>query len=135
MTSNGFSGRRFVLGGAMAAAVAIVAGIAPSIAVVGAEGASGPLAFVPAGNEYHFDTGVLRGTLRENGGSLGLKPLFDVATGTPLAGLFGLFSPYRLLTPECVSARPGGTGRASRNGSRTAPWNRTGCRTNSIPWT
>jgi hypothetical protein len=29
-----------------------------------------------------------------------LKPLFDVATGTPLAGLFGLFSPYRLLTTE-----------------------------------
>ena len=65
-----------------------------------AEDASAKLAFAPVGQEFHFDTGVLRGTLRAGGKSRGLGPIFHTATGAQLAGMFGLFSPYRLLTSE-----------------------------------
>lgn len=57
-------------------------------------------AFTAAGKGYRFDTGVLRGVLREGGQSKGLKPVVDAATGTDLAGALGLFSPYRLLTAD-----------------------------------
>lgn len=56
--------------------------------------------FTAAGKEYRFDTGALRGVLREGGQSKGLKPVADAASGTDLAGASGLFSPYRLLTAD-----------------------------------
>ena len=58
------------------------------------------LAFAAKGDEYGFDTGVLRGTLREGGKWPGLRPVQDVASGRSLAGDLGLFSPYRLLTSD-----------------------------------
>jgi len=59
-----------------------------------------PLAFAAAGKEYHFDTGSLRGTLRAGGVSKGLGPVQDIGTGKAIAGMFGLLSPYRLLTAD-----------------------------------
>jgi hypothetical protein len=50
--------------------------------------------------EYVFDTGSLSGVLRHGGGSGGLKPVTDTATRAPIAGRFGLFSIYRILTGE-----------------------------------
>jgi hypothetical protein len=79
------------LGGAMAEAPA------PGAA---APGGTANLAFAAADKAFRFDTGVLKGTLREGGRSLGLKPVLEAASGTPLAGAFGLFSPYRLLTSD-----------------------------------
>ena len=64
-------------------------------AVFGAEPA-----FTPAGKEFSFDTGLLRGTFRSQGRSLGLTPMLDIASGAELAGPYGVFSPYRLLTSE-----------------------------------
>ena len=58
------------------------------------------LAFTVAGKEYTFNTGVLRGTLREGGKSKGLRPVFDVASGASLAASLGIMSPYRLLTAD-----------------------------------
>ncbi|MCX5670015.1 MAG: hypothetical protein NTU94_01665 [Planctomycetota bacterium] len=58
------------------------------------------LAFTAAGSEYHFDTGAWRGTLRAGGKSLGLRPVLEGASGAPVAGALGLFSPYRLLTAD-----------------------------------
>lgn len=75
-----------------------------SLFAAGALGAPGrlraagaPPAFVPAGREFTFDTGVVRGTLRAGGASKGLIPVLDCATGTPVARSYGWFSPYRLL--------------------------------------
>ena len=65
-----------------------------------APGETAKLAFAAADKAFRFDTGVLKGTLREGGKSLGLKPVLEAASGTPLAGAFGLFSPYRLLTAD-----------------------------------
>jgi len=64
------------------------------------------LAFAAAGKEsvrlrfeeFRFDTGVLTGTLRRAGRSLGLTPVADKATGKPLGKASGLFSHYRLLS-------------------------------------
>ncbi len=58
------------------------------------------LRFSPAGDEFHFDTGALRGTLRGGGKSTGLSAVFDCATGTNLARSMGVFSHYRLLDSE-----------------------------------
>lgn len=55
------------------------------------------LAFAAQGNEYHFDTGTLQGTLRLQGRSLGLTPMVDSASGTAISRAHGLFSHYRLL--------------------------------------
>ena len=55
------------------------------------------LAFTPVDNEFHFDTGALRGTLHGQGRSRGLVPAFDGPSGTALTKGFGLFSHYRLL--------------------------------------
>lgn len=65
-----------------------------------ASGATEALAFRPAGMEFRFDTGVLRGTLRSQGRSLGLTGVVDVASGKLLAGAYGLVSHYRLLAAE-----------------------------------
>ena len=83
-------------------ALFVAAGMRTSVAAdpAPAEKAAPNLAFTAAGKEYHFDTGVLRGTLRPDGRSLGLTSIVDVASGTSLAGGAGLCSHYRLLDSE-----------------------------------
>jgi hypothetical protein len=63
--------------------------------------------FQPDGDAYQFDTGILRGTLRNAGKSQGLFPVVHCATGKSLARGLGLFSHYRLLDD---SARYGSAG-------------------------
>lgn len=81
--------RRQFLGGLLTAGSALATGRAFA--------AQPRPAFVAAGQEFTFDTGVLRGTLRGGGQSKGLLPVADSATGDPLARSYGWFSPYRLL--------------------------------------
>jgi hypothetical protein len=60
---------------------------------------SAQLAFVANDKgEYTFDTGVLRGTLRQGGKSLGLAPLIHVPTGARLDRSMGILSFYRVFT-------------------------------------
>jgi hypothetical protein len=60
---------------------------------------SSRLAFVANDEgEYTFDTGVLRGTLRQGGKSLGLAPLIHVPTGARLDRSMGILSFYRVFT-------------------------------------
>ena len=47
---------------------------------------------------YEFDTGILRGRLREAGKSLGLSSTVHVPTGTTLNGAYGILSYYRVFT-------------------------------------
>lgn len=58
------------------------------------------LAFVADGNGFRFDTGVLRGSLRKDGKSIGLLPAVHVPSGAQLASSMGLFSHYRLLDAQ-----------------------------------
>ncbi|MBM3852383.1 MAG: hypothetical protein FJ399_04415 [Verrucomicrobia bacterium] len=82
--------RRRFLGGLFA--------VAPAFALARAQAAPGARpAFTATGREFSFDTGNLRGTLRAGGQSKGLIPVFDTASGAPLARSYGWFSPYRLL--------------------------------------
>ena len=81
-TTTRYSRRQFI-GGALAVATSAMA-------------AENKLGFVPAGNEFSFDTGALRGTLRGGGQSKGLIPAFDCASGAALTKSLGLFSHYRL---------------------------------------
>jgi hypothetical protein len=61
------------------------------------ETASGkPVFTASATNEFPFDTGVLRGTLRADGKSRGLSSVIHVPTGARLDGGSGLFGHYRL---------------------------------------
>lgn len=62
--------------------------------------AEAKLAFAPAGKEYTFDTGALRGVLRSQGAAKGLTPVTDPASGKALAKVYGLCSHYRLLDAE-----------------------------------
>jgi len=48
--------------------------------------------------EYTFDTGVLRGTLRQGSKSLGLAPVIHVPTGARLDRSMGILSFYRVFT-------------------------------------
>lgn len=59
-----------------------------------------PLAFKQAGNDsYTFDTGILRGTLRNEGRSIGLLSLEHIPSGSRLDGNdYGIFSHYRVFT-------------------------------------
>jgi hypothetical protein len=100
MQSHRVSRRQFVFAGATATAGVALLGGTRSVAAMTEEAPPSRLAFTVAGKGYHFDTGVLRGTLREDGGSAGLRPLEDVASGATVAGQYSLFAPYRLLTPE-----------------------------------
>jgi len=60
---------------------------------------SAKLAFVANDKgEYMFDTGVLRGTLRQGGKSLGLSPITHVPTGVRLDRSMGILSYYRVFT-------------------------------------
>jgi hypothetical protein len=57
------------------------------------------LSFHPAGGgAFHFDTGMLKGTLRSDGRSIGLLPITDVRSGIKLASSMGLFSIYRVFS-------------------------------------
>jgi hypothetical protein len=47
---------------------------------------------------YEFDTGILRGKLREDGKGLGLSSAVHVPTGTTLNGAYGILSYYRVFT-------------------------------------
>ena len=47
---------------------------------------------------YEFDTGILRGGLRQAGKGLGLTSAVHVPTGTTLNGAYGLLSYYRVFT-------------------------------------
>jgi len=84
----------------LAFAIMLAAAAAPGTRAAAGEAPSARLAFTAADKEYHFDTGVLRGTLREGGKSIGLRPVLEGTPGTNVAGAFGLFAPYRLLTAD-----------------------------------
>jgi len=47
---------------------------------------------------YEFDTGILRGRLRDAGKCLGLTSAVHVPTGTTLNGAYGILSYYRVFT-------------------------------------
>ena len=47
---------------------------------------------------YEFDSGILRGRLREAGKGLGLSSAMHVPTGTKLNGAYGILSYYRVFT-------------------------------------
>ncbi len=65
-----------------------------------AYGLPDPLAFMSsAKEEYRFNTGMLRGTLRRGGRSFGLSSLTHVPSGTRVDGAsYGIFSHYRVFT-------------------------------------
>ncbi|MHC4323072.1 MAG: hypothetical protein ACYSUX_02240 [Planctomycetota bacterium] len=47
---------------------------------------------------YEFDTGILRGRLRQAGKGLGLTSAVHIPTGTALNGAYGILSYYRVFT-------------------------------------
>ena len=47
---------------------------------------------------YEFDTGILRGRLREAGNARGLTSAMHIPTGTKLNGAYGILSYYRVFT-------------------------------------
>jgi hypothetical protein len=79
--------------------VAVVAAMTGRLALAEDRPASN-LAFTREASELRFDTGVLKGTLGEGGKSLGLRPVAHVASGVQVAGAYGIFSPYRMLTSD-----------------------------------
>ncbi|MBM4035297.1 MAG: hypothetical protein FJ291_26430 [Planctomycetes bacterium] len=90
--------------GALSACAALVLSLFVSLASA-AEPGPAKLAFVAEGKEFRFDTGLLRGTLRPQGKSLGITAVTDATSGTAFSGAYGLLSHYRLLDSE---ARYGG---------------------------
>jgi hypothetical protein len=62
-------------------------------------GGSGKLAFTAKEDGgYEFDTGILRGGLRQAGKGLGLTSAVHIPTGTTLNGAYGILSYYRVFT-------------------------------------
>lgn len=62
-------------------------------------GTAADLGFHPAeGGAFRFDTGVLKGTLRNEGRSIGLLPVVHVSTGIEMARSMGLFGVYRVFS-------------------------------------
>jgi hypothetical protein len=60
---------------------------------------AGDLRFQPAeGGQFRFDTGFLRGTLREAGKSAGLSAVVHIPSGAKLSRSMGLFSHYRVFS-------------------------------------
>ena len=55
------------------------------------------LSFKQNGNEFSFNTGVLKGCLRKNGSSYGVSPVVDIKSEKQIAAPLGLLTPYRLL--------------------------------------
>jgi hypothetical protein len=80
--------------------------------------AAARLMFTVNGKEFPFDTGLLRGTLRPQGRSLGLAPVVDSASGATISGGLGLLSHYRLLD---AGARYGGGAWDWPSGARLLP--------------
>lgn len=59
----------------------------------------GRFSFTSSGKgEYEFDTGIVRGKLRQGGKSLGLSSVEHVPSGVRLDGAFGILSYYRIFT-------------------------------------
>jgi hypothetical protein len=83
---------------ACAAALCLLATIAGEPAAPAGGAADAKLAFTAAGQEYTFNTGILRGTLRGGGKSKGLIPV--LYGDADIAGSLGILSPYRLLTAD-----------------------------------
>ncbi|UCE46250.1 MAG: hypothetical protein JSW47_11565, partial [Phycisphaerales bacterium] len=81
----------FIMGSLLS--VATCSGLAMAVHPAG-------LAFVSSTDEeYRFDTGALRGTLRSGGRSFGLSALIHVPSGIRLDGAqYGIFSHYRVFT-------------------------------------
>jgi len=100
MKRSRFSRRQLVFSGISAIVGAVVPSNFSGLAAAMPDAASDRLAFTVSGQEFHFNTGSLRGSLHKGGKPLGLQPVVDVASGTSLAGPHGLLSPYRLLTSE-----------------------------------
>jgi hypothetical protein len=82
-------------------------GLGASLAIISAgrrltagEEPTGSLAFVQQPPHFSFDTGRLRGRLRQDGLSRGLMPLVDLQSGAPIAQGYGILSHYRLLDAE-----------------------------------
>ena len=94
MSDNYLSRRRFVLAGAATTAGVAILHSIQKIAAAPTDAVSGPRTFTSVGRECRFDTGVLRGTLRGGGKSLGLQPVVDIASGKSLAAALGLLTPY-----------------------------------------
>jgi hypothetical protein len=83
--------------------LATVAAIVPALtgrSALAEDRPSSKLAFTRAASGLHFDTGVLKGALGEGGKSLGLRPVTHLVAGVQMAGAFGIFSPYRILTAD-----------------------------------
>jgi hypothetical protein len=86
------------------------------------------LRFHPAeGGEFQFDTGILRGTLRAGGKSLGLTSVVHIPSGARISDAYGLFSHYRLFTADHRFGRDGAWSVASEatlrdDGSVEAHW-------------
>ena len=94
---NTFSRRDF----AKRAAVAISSPMIVPVSGLGQDGqkaAAERLRFVASDDEeYRFDTGTLRGTLRSGGKSFGLSSLLHVPSGTRVDGAaYGILSHYRV---------------------------------------
>lgn len=88
---------------------ALVTGAALVFTATGlrAQTAAPDLRFHPAGAEFQFDTGVLRGTLRAGGKSGGLTSVVHIPSGTTISGKSGLFGHYRLFTSNHRFGREG----------------------------
>lgn len=86
-----FSRRKLLQAAAAGAGCTLLPGALP------AEEVDDRLRFVPDGRAFRFDTGALRGIVREGGQSLGLRPVEDVSGGILLSRSMGLCSHYRLL--------------------------------------
>lgn len=56
------------------------------------------LRFEAAGNEFVFDTGVLRGKAREGGRAIGLTQVMHVPSGVTISSSMGLAGHYRVFT-------------------------------------
>ncbi len=67
-------------------------------AAASAETSSKPVFIANDKGEYTFDTGILRGTLRQGGKSLGLAPVIHIPTGARLDRSMGILSFYRVFT-------------------------------------
>lgn len=78
--------------------------VAPEVShalATSAESDSSKLAFTSKKNgEYAFDTGILRGKLRQADKSLGLSSVVHIPSGIRLDGSFGIFSYYRVFTTD-----------------------------------
>ena len=98
MKNERITRRSFLRAGA-AAGVAIGASHIIPVSAEQAGKQPGRLAFISSGKEqYSFDTGLLRGTLRRGGKSRGLSSVTHVPSRARLDGGSGIFGHYRVFT-------------------------------------